>query len=504
MSAKPPLKLGNQVTNSIAVTAKVIYPAPFGIEVFSSLCSSSSVSAEQLNKLYVTPVHFNRKAVQKTLMTNRLATSKSPNILLAILFAITSCFATNGIAQDSSFDKLPLNGLASFSQLRKEYYIGGLYLERLSQDTESAINISGKKRMAIHITIDKWSPRRFAKQWNQAILINNEQESLEEFTDQILAFTDIPKYDLIAGDRIVINMDPDNGTTVYLNDQRMLKTPNNAFFDILLNTWIGQRPPSSDFKNDILTLPTDAGGTELLLRYEATAPEKSRKKVVARWVQSRKTTAAPQNTASRPATAPPPMNGTTVTAKHSGQNATKTKTKTAITAVSVAVAVAATPKPALALDKPKLTVAIEKPKAAPTAKPVPKASPKVVEKTKAPEKKTTSKPKKPQPNTEKLEQEQEQEKLMRTYRSNILKLTYLNTQYPQKAMNFRQEGLVILKVRVNRKGKVLEIIEETISEHKLLNKAAKKAIKRTAPYPESPKNLKGDEIIISLPFNFKL
>jgi len=93
---------------------------------------------------------------------------------------------------------------------------------------------------------------------------------------------------------------------------------------------------------------------------------------------------------------------------------------------------------------------------------------------------------------------------MKTYRSNILKLTYLNTQYPKRAMDFKQEGLVVLKVKINRKGKVVDVIEEKSSEHRLLNKAARQAVKKTAPYPEAPKDLPGDELEFTLPFNFKL
>ena len=71
-------------------------------------------------------------------------------------------------------------------------------------------------------------------------------------------------------------------------------------------------------------------------------------------------------------------------------------------------------------------------------------------------------------------------------------------------MDFNQQGLVELTVVVNRKGKVLDIIEKTKSKHKLLNNAARRAIKSTAPYPEVPKNLEGEQVSVDLPFNFKL
>lgn len=427
---------------------------------------------------------------------------------MAIILSLSASVQTH--AQDSSFDDIPLNGLAAFEQLRKEYYIGGLYLETLSQDTGSVINISGKKRMELRITIGKWSPRRFASQWNQAILINNDQESLEEFADEILAFTDLPKDDLVTGDKITIDRNSDSGTTIYLNGVKAVSSKSGAFFDLLLNVWIGQRPPSSDFKNEILTLPTDQAGTELLIRYDATIPQKSREKLAAGWYKSSTSTssakksvaaaaavatsAAKKSSSSAAGAVAPPGSGTKVTAKRSSSSPQKKKP------VAVVKPKIVTPKPKVELEKPKIAASkIAKPpapkKPAPKAKPKPKPKPAPVVVAKAA----------PKPAQKKASAaDVMQKKLKKAYRSNVLKLTYLNTQYPKRAMDFKQEGLVILKVKVNRAGKVIEVIEEKTSDHKLLNKAARRAVSKTAPYPEVPKDLAGEEIEFSLPFNFKL
>ena len=169
------------------------------------------------------------------------------------------------------------------------------------------------------------------------------------------------------------------------------------------------------------------------------------------------------------------------------------------------------PATSVELERPKLAAkAAEpaKPKPKPAPKPQPKPAPKPAPKPQ-PKPEPAAKPAAEQKVAKTVQpqvppQEQEQKKLLTAYRSNVLKLTYLNTQYPKRAMDFQQEGLVVLKIKVNRKGKLLDVVEETSSKHKLLNKAAQKAVKKTAPYPEVPKNLLGDSIEISLPFNFKL
>lgn len=422
---------------------------------------------------------------------------------------------------DSSFNEIPLNGLASFSQLRKEYFIGGLYLESLSQEDSGAIfSFSGRKRMELRITIDKWSPRRFAQQWNQSILINNDQELQSKYADEILKFVDMLKDDLVVGDRITIDMDS-NGTIVYINNNRMFRVKDKEFFDVLLNTWIGPRPPSSEFKNDILTLPTDAEGTALLSRYEATIPTDARTKLVAKWSTdpgTRKVAAAAAPVAAQKSAAASvePDAVTSVKARREGSTASSSKPEIAAPAVATTAPAMAAPKPKLQVEKPKIAAA---PTAKPEPKPAPKAEPKPAPK---PEPKQVAKaePKpepKPAPAAKKeapkqvakaepkeSAEDKEQARLMRMYRSNVLKLTYLNTQYPKKAMDFKQEGLVVLKVTINRKGDIDDIEEATSSEHQLLNKAARRAVQKSEPYPEIPKALKGETVVVTLPFNFRL
>jgi protein TonB len=155
---------------------------------------------------------------------------------------------------------------------------------------------------------------------------------------------------------------------------------------------------------------------------------------------------------------------------------------------------------------------VEKPK---LVAPAPAAPPKTEPKTtpvktvaKAPSAATKTQPtaaaKKAVPVATASTQEQEQENLLRVYRSNVLKLTYLNTQYPKRSMDLKQQGLVVLKIKLNRQGKVLSVEEEQATNYALLNKAARKAVNKSEPYPEVPTSMQGNDFEISLPFNFKL
>lgn len=411
---------------------------------------------------------------------------------LVLLFIAIIATSSISAQPNSDYDELTLNGLASYEQLRKEYYIAALYLETFSQDSGSIMNYSGMKRMELRIVIDEWSPRRFAQHWNQAILINNDAEVQEKHADQILAFTSIPHESLIKGDRITIDLHPDSGTTVKINGSKVFNTASVEFFDVLLNTWIGSRPPSSDFKRDILTLPTDQAGTELLTRYDALEPDKARKKQVATWLKPAKSSSKGKKAAAGTAVAATASSSssavastTTVTAR-SSSSPSKPKTSSAPAPTKTTTKIEA--------PKPEVEVAVEKPK----LPPAPKAEPKPVAK---------AKPKKAAPAAAAAAAKPkltEQEKLLKAYRSNVLKLTYLNTQYPKRSMDLKQQGLVVLKIRISRKGKLLDILEEKSTDHSLLNKAARKAVNKSTPYPEVPDNLEGKDFEFTLPFNFKL
>lgn len=451
-------------------------------------------------------------------MKQLAALLRLPHLLALVLLAV---LANGGkvYAQNNSFDEIPLNGIASFVKLRKEHYIGGLYLETLSQDSGSVFNFSGRKRMDIRITIDRWSPRSFTQQWNQSILINNDQDIQQQFADQIYAFTDMLSDDLVAGDRITIDMVPDVGTTVSVNGVVLMSETDNAFFDLLLNSWIGRRPPSSDFRNDILTLPSDAAGEALVARYNAVQADSARNKVIAKWKKPDSPSPIAQVAKAVPedkpkpepkvAAAPPETPAADVDDRAVAEAALETAPKAIATSVAAAPAVSkpaisaaasappkAATKPQVAIEKPKIQVAVAKPKPKTEAKPAPKPEEKPVTNAAA----ATQEPEKVALSAV----EQEQKKLLRKYQRTVLKLTYLNTQYPKRAMDLNQQGLLRVAVKIDRQGKVLDIVEQVSSKHKLLNKAARDAVNKTAPYPEAPEGLIGNDFEIVLPFNFKL
>ena len=413
--------------------------------------------------------------------------------LLGIFF-LSLC--TQVFALRPDFDDLTLNGMATFEQLRQEYYIGALLLESVANDTASIYRQEGRKRMEIRVTADKWSPRRFAQFWNQAILINNDPSAQQQYADEILAFVNLPKEDLVAGDSITIDSDPDSGTVIGLNDNPIFSTKDPLFFDVLASTWIGMRPPSSEFKKKILNLGTDQYSTDLLLRYEALAPTDKRKKAVASWTQ--------QPAAATPVVAAsggsggfaPPSSSSRAVAKSDSDTPAKA------TAPKKDASPPSGTKPTFTIDKPVLAASdIQQPTTS-AAKPA-TANPAIEGKTEAEKAKPQAKPA-PKPVPPVAETKINTEELMSAYRSRMIRLAYLNVEYPKREVERGHEGTVILKVTLSHDGKVKNIEEVESSRWSRLNKAAREAVEKTAPFPKLHKDLTGDSFSFELPFVFRL
>ena len=86
----------------------------------------------------------------------------------------------------------------------------------------------------------------------------------------------------------------------------------------------------------------------------------------------------------------------------------------------------------------------------------------------------------------------------------LRRLTQKNTEYPNSAARKGHEGSVRINVTIDKSGKIknTELIRK--SKYSSLNKAAMKAVKKSAPYPPIPAAVKREEFIFTAPFSFKL
>ncbi|GAB3092789.1 TonB family protein [Aestuariicella hydrocarbonica] len=388
-----------------------------------------------------------------------------------------------------------LNGLSVHKELNKEAFIGALYTDSLSSNANELLNSSGRKRLELRVTAKRLSSRRLNSMWIEGMAINNPPQLLTAQANNMVAFTSLVKRSLKAGDVLSIR-GAGNTVAVTLNDTKLGSIESADFFNMILRTWIGNVPLSSDFRDGLLT----AGdvNNDLLAQFENIKPSAARVNAIANWGN-------PQ-------------------AASADQQVASTKTETNANKpdpdLSASMAAPALTGPSL-IEKPKIIASAPKiaPKAPAKEKQAAPVKPATVAKAPAQPKKV-AKPavaaKQAEPMDEDFDDDSFDEEdsgpaltaesllSRQLYHSNLLKWTYQYIRYPKRAIARGQEGSVRVAVVIDRDGNLKNVAEVESSKHDMLNREALKAVERATPFPKMPDGIDGNEFAFSLPIQFKL
>lgn len=370
--------------------------------------------------------------------------------------AILLAFATQISYAQTELDGMSLRGLAIYQQLRTDYYVGGLYLPQPAATPDDAFFMPGPKRMDLRVIAESWSDRRFTQQWNQLILINNPADVQKAQQENIIAFATMLKDDLQAGDHITIDLLPDEGTEIKLNGTTLLKSSDPEFFNLLLSCWIGARPPSSGFKQDILSMPDGDRGSSLMTTFEITGPTQTRIAETKSWGKGGSPAAKPKPE-SKPATSSARSEAERLAEEKARREAAEAEAEKARLAKLEAEKAR---KEAIARA---LAEAEAKAKAAARAK-----------------------------------------ELINEYSTTMVRASYQHVRYPKRALKLNQQGTVLLEVIIDRKGSLLSSKVIQSSGYSSLDDAAISAVEKTAPFPELPSGIDGAQIEFTLPFTFQI
>ena len=402
-------------------------------------------------------------------------------------------------------DLLILNGTAIHTSLQQDYYYAALFSESRSEDPQTLL-WQDNQRMEITILVDEWSKRRFTQHLGQAITINNTTDDQEHHAKDIATFNTLFKDYLIRGDRIVINKDADKGTSISINGIMLMETESHDFFMLFLNTWLGSRPPSSIFKASILGQEATVD-SYMMTSYESLTASATRINDLKAWNKKEKTKSK------------------SLPAKAAAKKVKKIINEEAIAAKSIAKK----PEPIIVETQPtryvEATEFIESEDMSSTLEA--EHTPFSFDEGNATT--ITDLKKNANPNAEDYstgsdnpasllasntkdnslaknalaEINEQKKELLKIYRSTILTSTYKKIVYPSSAIDKNQQGKVVLKVIVNRSGKVQSIDLKEKSKYKLLNKAADRAVTK-AHFPSVPSELEGNEFEFLLPIKFSL
>ena len=361
-----------------------------------------------------------------------------------------------------------LNGIGSYQQLRKEFYIGALYLTNPSDDPAAIIASNSSKRMALKVTAKRWSPRRWSLQWQNDVAINNSFDDDPQLTNHLMLFTGFLDANLTTGDEIIIDYIATVGTIVKINGVKIIETKTAKFFNYLLNAWIGKLPPSGEFKSRILGLDDDTA-KDLLKQYNQISYNDKRSKLISSWIQARKD------------------------AKLAEQRKVEQAKKQRLAAAKAKKDAAAQAK----ADKLKKAEAKKEKKKTYVA-PKKIAKKKVISKKKKVESiATTASSKK-----SKKQIENENNYYRQLYRWELIREIRNAVEYPEWAKKFGQKGDVTLKFNVNRKAEVKDVAGDNPDISVLLVSELHRAILAVVPFILPPDALSGDSWPMEITYRF--
>lgn len=416
----------------------------------------------------------------------------------ALFMGLTLLFCT------SIVEAAPLlNGVATHSELGTEQFIGGLYTSTLSTSNSNILSAQEDKRLQVRVLTDQLSSRRFKRMWIEGMAINSSPAELERHAKNMATFSNLLKVKMIAGDILSVDR-TDDVVRVSINDTTLGEIDDPQFFDLLLRTWIGPVPLSSDFRGDLLVAGSIKPGP--LSRFESTRPTEERIAAIEQAVSS-KLARDQEAQKEEVAIAKPSISAPTSVKNEPQIKPQISAPRSAATAASAAAGATAGAAADLASQedtsepanesKEKLTLAAPK-----VDSPQPQASPKP--------KKVALAPKQQELDLSIFDEEDDEvftaEGLLKQqlYYSQLTKYTNRFLKYPARAWDRGQEGSIRLRVTIDRKGEVkaTEILEE--AKYKVLNKEAESAVKRASPYPAMPDELRGDDYSFNFTVTFKI
>lgn len=365
-----------------------------------------------------------------------------------------------------------LNGIAVHQELGQEVFIGALFSESLSNDADTLINNTQPMRMELKIVApDGLTTRRFSRMWIEGMAVNSKADVLTAQADNMVKFDGLFKGRFVKNDFISFSNNPGRGVDIAVNGVALGNIKDNAFFSMLLSTWIGKIPLSSEYRDSLLKVgDVDAS---LRGRFAAIAPTAARTAEVREWT------------------------GTLVAveeAKSSASSSSKSSTAAAKVAAAAVVAKPELPKLDVpAIEKPALDVPV------PTA-PVEKTTPAAAAATA-----TAAVAAKAEEEDEEGPALTAQSLLARQfYVSDAIKKIRGKTKYPQRALDRSQAGNVRVSVVIDREGNILNTNLLESSKFDLLNKEAIEAVKRSAPFPPLPNEVSGARFEFTVPIRWTL
>ena len=92
---------------------------------------------------------------------------------------------------------------------------------------------------------------------------------------------------------------------------------------------------------------------------------------------------------------------------------------------------------------------------------------------------------------------------MSRYVTTLFTMIDAKKQYPPQSMQRREEGTVVIRLKIAADGTLIDVTSPTTDPHRLVD-ASLEAVRRAAPFPALPASLGKSEAEFEVPVNYKL
>lgn len=145
--------------------------------------------------------------------------------------------------------ELVLNGLALRKRFIVKVYVAGLYLPKKTTDAAAILEADEPRRLVMEFLRDV-DGESIAGGWNDCLENNSPNAS----ADVEAGFAQLNRWMTAVekGDRIRFTYQPGTGTEVAVGGDAQGTIEGKSFADALFACWVGEVPPSDDFKEGLL------------------------------------------------------------------------------------------------------------------------------------------------------------------------------------------------------------------------------------------------------------
>jgi len=144
-----------------------------------------------------------------------------------------------------------LNGVGLRKKVIISIYLGGLYLEKPTNDTAEIIASEQVKQVYLNFLYKEVSSDQLIDAWNEGFE-KNSPDKVSGLKDKIGRFNGYFSESIMKGETMVFTYRPGKGTEVAIKGTTMGTIEGKDFMEALFSIWFGPSPPSKGLKKGML------------------------------------------------------------------------------------------------------------------------------------------------------------------------------------------------------------------------------------------------------------